>query len=634
MHRQLFSVVENGSADEVRLYLQKTKNANLTNPKGETALMKAIIVNPDAVHPLLEHGAHKNVHDEKGRTPLGLALVHRPEIAKLFAGKKCGIKPGMKMPVREQVPAAKANGTFSIKLNALFKEDETFEVPIAKKIREWLNERIADGTLNENQQVLVFKLPRKGGEEQRQRTTRYTTSTEALGFRLDADARFVEYSEFFQPDTVTQMTVTAGTGLLKLKNLLHDNWKEVRDDVLNDDDEEDVVNDDPLMSDINYMNENEVVYYRDLVGKMRLLNYDTLKQWIDTMAGPADQDRARRDLISGERYLQWQIDSLSDQIESRPDLNNVITVYGRERPREPTGPVVFGGWEQQNQQRQGQDGGLMSLLNPRIAALMQHELQQANARSVPRATSIDVRVPFSRRLLDGPDDDFMAYVIQKFKDNYGDEISDIISDLENWNNFTHVQKQAKVSDLDFMKNLLNHLTGLFLDMAVDDDEDRFIEFLNVGIGPNIPDEDENNESALNDIVTYSYNAVTPGVEFQVVKYAKLLLYAGANPNKKGYEGYPIEIAIDADNSQLVMLLLRAGASTNIEVGGVQTDMLDYAESEDKEEAVRVIRLWYNLTPQERIQNHEFFKRVANEANNNNGLTISFPLSGTSDASSP
>ena len=312
---QLMRAVKKDPVTAFKL-IKKKKDINATNVKGQTALMMAVENNPQLVAPLIEYGANVNVFDKDGNTPLMLAKKYALDVVDILtvAGAKNVkpvMQPGMKLPTRTEVEASKANREFKIELqNGGVKN--TYKKRIVDKIGDFVEQLLRDGVVSDDDKI----------EVKRKKTAEFMLDKEVLGFRIDLDAKFGEYPDFFRAGETTDITVSAGSGLLKLKNLMHENWKEARKFALNTEDEEEVMNEDPfLRMELDVDDEDELVYYRDKSKVLRLLNFDSFKNWLNY-----NKDKTSvRDIFSGFSYNQNEIRGLSQLVNGRPDFNTIIS---------------------------------------------------------------------------------------------------------------------------------------------------------------------------------------------------------------------------------------------------------------------------------------------------------------------
>jgi len=311
---QLMRAVKKDPVTAFKL-IKKKKDINATNVKGQTALMMAVENNPQLVAPLIEYGANVNVFDKDGNTPLMLAKKYALDVVDILtvAGAKNVkpvMQPGMKLPTRTEVEASKANREFKIELqNGGVKN--TYKKRIADKIGDFVEQLLRDGVVSNDNKI----------EVRREKTTEFTLDKEVIGFRIDLDAKFGEYPDFFQVGKTTDMTVNAGSGLLKLKNLMHKNWKEARKYALNIEDEEEVMDNDPIMlTELEIDDEDKIGYFRDKNGILRIVALESFKSWLN-----ANRDKTNIRGLFGDSYNQAEIRGLATLVDNRLDFNTVIS---------------------------------------------------------------------------------------------------------------------------------------------------------------------------------------------------------------------------------------------------------------------------------------------------------------------
>jgi len=313
--------------------IKKKKDINATNVKGQTALMMAVENNPQLVAPLIEYGANVNVFDKDGNTPLMLAQKYALEVEDILvaAGAK-NVKPmrtGMKLPIRREF--GDSDETFVIEMTFEDGTKQYLKAKLRHTLRFFAERLLRDDIVNENDKIEVQKIGKEESDDESGKKTKkaqFTLSKEVFGFRLDLDARFGEYPDFFEAGKTTDMQVMSNSGLLKLKNLMHDNWKEAKKFALNTEDAPEIMNDDPSMHmELETDDEDNLVYYRDKNDVLRLIDFQSLKSWLDfKVANPPDYGNIR-DLTSAADYTFDQIQGLLDIVNNRSGFNMVISYH-------------------------------------------------------------------------------------------------------------------------------------------------------------------------------------------------------------------------------------------------------------------------------------------------------------------
>ena len=302
--------------------IKKKKDINATNVKGQTALMMAVENNPQLVAPLIEYGANVNIFDKDGNTPLMLAKKYALDVVDILTAAgaknvKPVMQPGMLMPNRIENPAI-SNRVLKI---SVMKNDNLneFNKKMGDSIRDFIEELIERKIVSENDKIKVLKLRSANWDNE---TTKFMLDEEVVGFRIDLDARFSEYPEFFKAGENINMIVSEGKGLLKLKNLMHVNWKEAKKYALNTEDEKEVMDIDPIsLDELETDDDDAVCYFRDKNGILRLVELERFKDWLKANR----INRGTRGMF-GDSYDQREIRGLLQLVNDRADFNTVISV--------------------------------------------------------------------------------------------------------------------------------------------------------------------------------------------------------------------------------------------------------------------------------------------------------------------